>query len=427
MPEDKDIELRSEEVHEILTRVPHWMIRWGNVLVLTLIVLLLVGSWLIKYPDIIKAEIVVTTATPPEKLVTRNSGKIEKIFLVDQSTVTKGTAICVIENSANYNDVFMLKNIIDTIHLEQFEFPFHILKTSQLGDVEDSYAVFQKEYVNEQLNKKLQPYKVESTAQSLETIQLKERLNLLISQKEINVGELELQKKELDRYEILFSKGIISAQDLEKQRLQYLQAQKNYKNLLSSISQLKSSLNELHRSKQSTIINEDKENVILERNVLQSFFQLKKAVKDWELNYVLRSSISGKLSYLQIWKENQTVSVGENIFSIIPISSNDYIGKVKALAQNSGKLKIGQEVTIRLANYPDREYGVLKGKVKSISLTPDKEGNLLLDISLPNGLKTSYDKKLLFQQEMSGSAEIVTEDLCLLERILYQFRDVFKR
>ncbi len=427
MPEDKDIELRSEEVHEILTRVPHWMIRWGNVLVLTLIVLLLVGSWLIKYPDIIKAEIVITTATPPEKLVTRNSGKIEKIFLVDQSTVTKGTAICVIENSANYNDVFMLKNIIDTIHLEQFEFPFHILKTSQLGDVEDSYAVFQKEYVNEQLNKKLQPYKVESTAQSLETIQLKERLNLLISQKEINVGELELQKKELDRYEILFSKGIISAQDLEKQRLQYLQAQKNYKNLLSSISQLKSSLNELHRSKQSTIINEDKENVILERNVLQSFFQLKKAVKDWELNYVLRSSISGKLSYLQIWKENQTVSVGENIFSIIPISSNDYIGKVKALAQNSGKLKIGQEVTIRLANYPDREYGVLKGKVKSISLTPDKEGNLLLDISLPNGLKTSYDKKLLFQQEMSGSAEIVTEDLCLLERILYQFRDVFKR
>lgn len=196
---------------------------------------------------------------------------------------------------------------------------------------------------------------------------------------------------------------------------------------MSSISQLKSSLNELHRSKQSTIINEDKENVILERNVLQSFFQLKKAVKDWELNYVLRSSISGKLSYLQIWKENQTVSVGENIFSIIPISSNDYIGKVKALAQNSGKLKIGQEVTIRLANYPDREYGVLKGKVKSISLTPDKEGNLLLDISLPNGLKTSYDKKLPFQQEMSGSAEIVTEDLRLLERILYQFRDVFKR
>lgn len=27
-----NIELRSEEVQEILTRVPNWMIRWGSVL-----------------------------------------------------------------------------------------------------------------------------------------------------------------------------------------------------------------------------------------------------------------------------------------------------------------------------------------------------------------------------------------------------------
>jgi multidrug efflux pump subunit AcrA (membrane-fusion protein) len=427
MPEIKEIELRSEEVQDILTRVPHWMIRWGNVLVLALLLMVFVGSWLIQYPDIIKTDIVITTATPPEKLITRSAGRIEKIFVQDQAIIPKGTALCVIENSANYNDVFLLKSIIDTIHLEQSEFPFDLLKMSQLGDVENTYSVFQKEYVSEQLNKKLQPYKVESTAQSLENIQLRERLNLLISQKEINEGELQLQKKELDRYETLFSKGIISAQEIEKQRLQYLQAQKNYKSLLSSISQLKSSLNELNRSKKSTLISEDKENVILERNVLQSFFQLKKAVKDWELNYVLRSSITGKLSYLQIWKENQTVTSGENVFSVIPVSVNNYLGKVKAVAQNSGKLKIGQDVNIRLANFPDREYGILKGKVKSISLTPDKDGNLLLDISLPNGLQTSYNKKLKFQQEMPGTAEIVTEDLRLLERILYQFRDIFKR
>lgn len=70
---------------------------------------------------------------------------------------------------------------------------------------------------------------------------------------------------------------------------------------------------------------------------------------------------------------------------------------------------------------------MLKGKVQAISLVPDQTGNLLLDVSLPKKLETSYHKIIPFQQEMSGRAEIVTEDLRLIERLLYQFRDVFKR
>jgi len=115
------------------------------------------------------------------------------------------------------------------------------------------------------------------------------------------------------------------------------------------------------------------------------------------------------------------------MFAIIPSTEKGYIGKVKAKAQNSGKLQIGQKVKIRLANYPDREFGVIEGKLKTISLTPDKEGNLLLDIELPNGLQTSYKKHINFQQEMTGTADIITEDLRLLERLLYQFRDIFRR
>jgi hypothetical protein len=103
------------------------------------------------------------------------------------------------------------------------------------------------------------------------------------------------------------------------------------------------------------------------------------------------------------------------------------VGKVKAPALNSGKIKVGQQVNIRLANFPDREFGVLKGKIKNISLVPDKDGNLLLDVNLTHGLQTSYKKQIPFQQEMKGSAEIVTEDLRLLERVLYQFRSLYKQ
>ena len=80
-----------------------------------------------------------------------------------------------------------------------------------------------------------------------------------------------------------------------------------------------------------------------------------------------------------------------------------------------------------MANFPDREFGIISGKIENISLTPDKDGNLLIDVSLPNGLDTSYEKKIEFQQEMTGTADIITEDLRLIERLLYQFRDIFKR
>jgi multidrug resistance efflux pump len=422
-----NFQLRSEEVQDVLTKIPHWMIRWGSLVVLIILLLLFLVSWMVKYPDIITTEIIITTQIPPEKVVAKTSGKIQAILIDDKAIVNEHTPLAVIENAANYNDVFLLKAVTDTISLNNSKFPFEKLQTAQLGEIENSFALFQKEYIASELNKQLQPYKVESSAQSFEAKQLRDRLQLLEGQKEINQSELQLLKKDVERYEKLFKKGVISAQEIEKQRLIYLQAEKNYNSLLSSISQLKSSINELNRNSKTTVINESTTSINLERSVMQSFYQLKKAIKDWELNYVFRSSVRGTVSFLQIWSENQTINAGENIFAIIPSTEKGYIGKVKAKAQNSGKLRIGQKVNIRLANFPDKEFGVIEGKLKTISLTPDKDGNLLLDIELPNGLQTSYKKQINFQQEMTGTADIITEDLRLLERLLYQFRDVFRR
>lgn len=421
-----DFELRSEEVQDILTKVPNWMIRWGTFLIFGIILLLLFTSWFIRYPDVVSSEIIITTNTPPEKLIAKVNGKIQAILIEDKANVKANTPLAVIENSANYQDVFQLKEIVEAIDLDKNEFPFEKFKNVQLGEIESSFAVFQKEYIADQLNKELKPYNVDTNAQGYEKNQLAERLELLMSQKSITLSELELEKKDLNRQEGLFKKGVISAQEIEKKRLVYLQAEKNYKNVLSSISQTKSSINDLKRNNQTTKINENKENTNLETNVLQSFYQLKKAIKDWELNYVFRASDEGIVSFLQIWSVNQNITAGENMFAIIPTHQNGFVGKLKAAALNSGKIKENQRVNIRLANYPDREFGIVRGKVKRISLTPDKDGNLLMDISLPNGLLTSYKKKIKFQQEMRGSADIITEDLRLLERIFYQFRSMYK-
>lgn len=420
-----DIELRSEEVQDILTKVPNWMIRWGTVLIFGIIILLLFTSWFVRYPDVVSSEIIITTNIPPEKLTAKVNGKIQAILVKDKEAVKANTPLAVIENSANFKDVFLLKSTIASIDLNKDDFPFDKFLNAQFGDIESSFAIFHKQYIANKLNNKLKPFSIETNAQNLEKSQLKERLQLLLSQQSITITELDIQKNDLNRQESLYKKGILSAQEIEKHRLVYLQAEKNYKNLLNSISQTKSALNELNRNNKSTIVNENKENTNLETNVLQSYFQLKKAIKDWELNYVFINTNDGIVSFLQIWSVNQNITAGENMFAIIPTKKNGFVGKLKAAALNSGKLKENQRVNIRLANYPDREFGILKGKVERISLTPDKDGNLLIDIKLPYGLVTSYEKKIQFQQEMRGTADIITDDLRLLERIFNQFRSLY--
>jgi len=42
---------------------------------------------------------------------------------------------------------------------------------------------------------------------------------------------------------------------------------------------------------------------------------------------------------------------------------------------------------------------MLNGVIKTISLTPDKDNNLLIDVELPKGLETSYKKILFFNRK----------------------------
>ncbi|SHM77173.1 HlyD family secretion protein [Flavobacterium xanthum] len=280
------LKIYSEQVRDVLSDPPLAILRWGNTLLLGFVIILLLLSWFIKYPDIVSTEIVITTTVPPEKLVARTSGKIETLLVDDKGTVQENSPLAIIQNTANYKDVFLLKSIIED-YSQGNKFDFEKLKDAQLGDIESTYALFHAAYIANKLNSDLQPFIMEGKAQRSENLQIRERLSLLLQQKIINESELQLQKNEVDRYETLFNKGVISAQDFDNKKLGYLQAQKSYKNLLNSISQLKSSLIDNNKNSKGIIINGTKEEVNLESSKMQSFYQLKKVIKDWELAYVI--------------------------------------------------------------------------------------------------------------------------------------------
>jgi hypothetical protein len=49
----------------------------------------------------------------------------------------------------------------------------------------------------------------------------------------------------------------------------------------------------------------------------------------------------------------------------------------------------------------------------------------LIDVILPINMETAYNKTIVFIKELIGSADIITEDLRLIERFFSQFKSVF--
>ena len=86
----------------------------------------------------------------------------------------------------------------------------------------------------------------------------------------------------------------------------------------------------------------------------------------------------------------------------------------------------GQHVNLKFAAYPYLEYGLVRGIVSSVSQVPAGE-NYLAEVTLPDQLVTTFGKKLEFQHELKGTAEIITGDQRLLDRILKPVKEVFSK
>ena len=154
--------------------------------------------------------------------------------------------------------------------------------------------------------------------------------------------------------------------------------------------------------------------------------QLAAQLSAWEYSYLLKSPVSGKVTFMTVWSRNQNVKSGETVFMVQPSDSSTVLGRALLPLQGSGKVHAGQRVNIRLNNYPDQEFGYVKGEVKSVSPAPNEEGMYVVEIALPAGLKTNYDKQLPVSRELKGTADIILADRNVLERLLAPLRKVLE-
>ena len=422
-----DLNLRSEEVQEIISTPPSWLIRWGITLVFIITCFLIFLSFFIKYPDFINSRIMVTTLEPTEKIIAVNSGQIEKFFLANREKVKAGQPIAIIKNASDLRSVMMLKKIIEGITFTEsndFYFPMDSLSGADLGEIEPAFVVFERNYLEYRLLKRLQPALIQLERNKKSILEIQERLNSQYAQKEILERKLIIVEKDFNRNLLLFEDGVIAEKDFERKELEYLQMQEQANGIAITISQLQEALfNAGHLLKSTQMTKEQEESRVL-ISLIQSYYALKRALKEWERNYLLISSTDGQVSFQGIWGENQFVKTGEHVFTILPEQRSDLLGKMIVSSKNSGKISKGQRVLIKLDNFPFQQFGTISGKVESISVSPDEEGNYLVYCSLPLGTRTSYEKQIRINQELLGSAEIITKDLSVAERLFFKLKSI---
>lgn len=155
-----------------------------------------------------------------------------------------------------------------------------------------------------------------------------------------------------------------------------------------------------------------------------AIIELWASLVDWEDRNVLTAPLNGIVD-LEDYSREKVIEAGDIAFSV---SSKDQ-GREHARAvlpvENSGKVKLGQRAILRLQSYPEEEFGTLEGYVRRISVS-SKGDQYIVEIALPRGLVTTYGRRLSPERILVGTADIVTEELRLIERLLFPLRKLIK-
>lgn len=422
----KKIEIRSEEFQEILGATPHWLLRSGILVILLAVVVILTGSYFFKYPDIITSQVSIVTQNPPVPLVSFSTGKITHLFVVENQQVKEDSVIAIIENTANHSHVLFLRNIIDT--LTGFEdFPEKILN---LGEIQTSYASLNRNIKSYKNFKKLDYHnnKVVSTQKQIN--EYRQYYSQLLSQSELLKQELDIAERQFKRDENLYKQSVYSKSEYEKAEQTLLQQQRSYESFLSTLTNTQMQITQLEQQILDLELQKIQETDNYEVQINEAFEGLKSQLAQWEKSYIIKSPINGRATFTEVWSKNQTVQAGQTVVTIVPEEETEIIGKVVIPSTGAGKIRKGHPVNIKLDNFPHMEFGMLKANIKNISLVPiqTEEGVFYTsEIELPAEFISNYGKKLQFSQNMTGTAEIITDDVRLLERFLNPIMSLWKR
>lgn len=417
----------SDEMQQMMGRIPGWLIRWGLWIICVIFCGILVGCYLIKYPQTITGPIQLTAYNPPVELLAPRSGRIAQLFVAEGDSIKKDECILVLESTADYNDIISVDSLL-TMNTPWKELVFNeqFYQEYSLGDIQSYFLQFQHECAafREYLSSSLNRNKEELSKRQID--KQKELLNFQRKQLSLSINDFELARKDFIRDSILFSIDGIAQANYEKARQILLQKEAAVIGYRTAIGNSEASLLLLHgnlleiQSQNETQIKK----YCIEIDRLKR--QLSTQISEWRKNYLITAPLAGKVFLSNIWSENQNVMTSERVATIIPRDSALVIGRMAVSFAGYSKIQIGQMVNVRLDNYPYMEFGIIRAEVHSVSPIPDKEG-YVIEIKFCNGLITSYGIPVRYVYKMTGIADIITKDMRLIDQFLQPLKMLFHR
>lgn len=421
-------ELVSDEIQEVISYRPHWIVRKGNILFLVIILFLFSLTWLIKYPDTINSSARLVALNPPKMVVAKSEGKLMKLLVQNEEEVKSGQELGYIESTSDYKEVVQLNGWINETLTDVTDNDYSQLlkdplpKLNQLGELQRSYQEFQNQF--------------EITKQTIANGYYQQKKGALqkdlgyISQLKTNTKEQQalqeedrkLIQKEYDAYEKLAKEKVIAPLELNEYKSKLLAKEQNLKQKYAEITT--TDINS--HSKQKEILDLQKQILDQQQQFHSSLLQLKSDIEEWRTQYVLTAPENGQVLFTTSLQENELISGGQNLFYVQPAQTTFY-AELMAGQQGFGKIKRGQKVMIKVESYPSNEFGYLTGTVNYISNIPNQRDSFLIKVDLPKGLQTNFGKDIFFRNDLLAQAEIITSERKLFDRLTGQLKKIVSR
>lgn len=423
------VEERCEYTQEVMGTPPHWLVRWGISVIFIVIAVVVLISFMVKYPEVIPAQIIVTTPEPPVSVVARAAGSLAQIAVQDQQNVVPQQILAVIDSTADTQGIQDIQTLIN--RAQATSRPDQALgvllkdRHYQLGEFHDSYAQYQKTYDEYSSYQRLNALGSEMNMLQVQINQYQQVVLQRQEQQQLLEQEIKLLEKDYQRVEQLYQQQMLSMKTVEDKHRELLQLRRQSRANALELSNTQIHSQGLKQQWQKLQLEQSRQNQMFASQLNEAYTKLVNQLKQWNGRYIIRAPVAGKVTFIKPWADHQFINNGDELLVVVPQEQQEMIGKVRMSTLNSGKVKLGQRVYIKLHPYPFQEYGIIEGVVKSISLVP-RQDHYAIEVSLPQGLTTSYHKTLVFKQEMQGNAEIVTEDLRLIERFFHQIVKAMK-
>lgn len=398
--------LDRPNVERLLTAPPHWMLRWGNLAFVGVLVLVLAIAALVPYPDAIQGKATIASDPQPTVAVARLGGALT-LIAADGETVAAGRPLAVVETAAQLSDVRSLRAIVTSPANTSTIYP-----PLRVGELQPHYASF-LDAVNRWRDLVDDPQATGSEMELALEIDYAER-QLLADRSQVASLEAKAQltKSFHDRTRALFAEKLVSKQDVERAESALLDARSAIESgraaaamSATRVTRYRQALADFRHGRALQLARQS-------RGAEEARQSLQAQLDQWEALHVVTAPHAGQVWFLPAAVHRQHVAAEQPLMMVLPRRWKA-TARIDVPLHRAAQLVVGQDVVVELVEYPKSEYGTLRGKVARVSPMA-RDDRYVVDADL------SFDaagKIRSLKPGTTGVARIVTRDRSILARL----------